>query len=105
MSKKSQSAYVQRPMLAEVWVVFALSAEQMLCEVPMHVDTTFSPYSHKKCVLLQTFLALLETSDRYFLLVAVTGPRRSLGLTPPEAVSNPVLEIARDAHTKCQGKS
>jgi len=54
----------KKPMPAEVWVIFMLSLQQMLCVVPMHVNKTFSSFSHRKCALFQKFI-LLESPDRH----------------------------------------
>jgi hypothetical protein len=51
-------------MPAEIWVIFMLSLQQTLCVVPMHVNKTFSSFSHRKCALYQKFI-LLESPDRH----------------------------------------
>ena len=54
----------KKPMPAEIWVIFMLSLQQMLCVVPMHVNKTFSSFSHRKCTLFQKFI-LLESPERH----------------------------------------
>ena len=43
----------------------------------MHVNTTFSSFSHKKCLFFQKMLGLLQSIERHSVLVTVT-PLKSL---------------------------
>jgi len=57
-------------MTADIWVIFMLSLPQMLCMVPMHVNTTFN-CCFRKCVLTK-FLILCESANKPALLIVVT---------------------------------
>jgi hypothetical protein len=73
VQKKPQSTNVQKPMPAEIWVIFMLSLQLMLSVVPIHVNANFSSSSHNKCILLQKFLVLLVSPDRHSPLIDVTS--------------------------------
>lgn len=51
---------VQKPVLAEIWVIFVLSLQQMLYVVPSHVNTSFNS-SHRRYVLFEKFFLNLLT--------------------------------------------
>jgi hypothetical protein len=80
----SQSTYVQKPMTAEIWVIFMLSLQHMFYVVPMHVNTTFNSSSHKKCTP-KKFLVLLKSPNRHSLLIAVTPLSHWSGLNTPKS--------------------
>lgn len=64
----------------EIRVIFVLYLEQVLHEIATHVNTTYNSSSRMKCVLLQTFVILLESADRYSVLVSVTPLLHSASL-------------------------
>jgi hypothetical protein len=68
-------------MPAEIWAIFMLCLQQMLCVVPMHVNETFSSFSHRKCALYQKFI-LLEPPDRHE--ISIHGSNTSMLLTTLE---------------------
>jgi hypothetical protein len=63
-NKVPVNKYKKKPIPAEVWMIFMLSLQQMLCVVPMHVNKTFSSFSYRKCALFQKFI-LLESPHRH----------------------------------------
>jgi hypothetical protein len=88
--KISQSTYVQKPMSDEIWVIFFLYLQQMLCVIPMHVNTTFSS-SHKERVLFQKFLVLLECPDRHSILVSLIPLSHWWATKTPTSLGIPAL--------------
>jgi hypothetical protein len=84
MSKKVWSTYVQKPVTAEVWVIFILSLQQMLYVVSVHIGTTYNSSGHEKCILFQKFPVLFESPNRHSLLIAATPLCYCPGLNTPE---------------------
>jgi len=64
-------------MPADIWVIFMFSLQQRLCVVPMHVNKTFSSFSHRKCALFPKFI-LLESPDRHE--ISIHGSNTSMSL-------------------------
>jgi hypothetical protein len=78
-------------MFSEIRVIFVLSLQLVLCVVPMHLNTTFDSWSHGSTYFLKKFLVLLESSDRHYLLFAVTPVSNWSAVNTPKCLDVPAM--------------
>jgi hypothetical protein len=88
--KNCQSTYFQSQCL-QIQGRHSRYLQCRLCVVPVLANTNFNFFSHKKCVLFQKFLVLLESPDRHSLLVAVTPLSHCPSLNAPKSLGVPEL--------------
>jgi hypothetical protein len=91
--RKNPGQYVfKKSILPEIMLAFLLSLQQVVFVVFVHVDTAYSSSSHKKCLLFQKMLDLLQSTERHSDLFTVTPLKSLIFLTTAAPSSVPTAK-------------